>query len=106
MQDRAAEAQLVQLTGDSITMILGVDEDNDALLIHTQQMVPQEPRLVIVLADNNFLRIEEQSSDQEIHHVLCSGVVYCKFSAPLDAMAAVRRRSSPPRTLPEAFAAS
>ena len=57
MQDRAAKAQLVQLTGDSITMVLGVDKDDDALLIHTQQVVPQEPRLVIVLADDDFLRM-------------------------------------------------
>ena len=57
MQHCAAEAQLVQLAGDSVTVVLGIDEDNDALFIHTQQVVSQEPWLVIVLADNDFLRV-------------------------------------------------
>ncbi len=57
MQHRAAEAQLVQLAGDSVTMVLGVHKDDDALLIHTQQVITQESGLVIVLADNDFLRM-------------------------------------------------
>ena len=57
VQHCAAEAQLVQLAGDSIAVVLGVDEDNDALLIHAQQVVPQESWLVVVLADDDFLRM-------------------------------------------------
>lgn len=55
MQDDAAIAQVVKVSGDNVTVRLGVDKDDDALVVRLLQLVLQQPQLVIVLAHDDRL---------------------------------------------------